>query len=279
MIVHSAGEFSGAGGTGLYRRSWLPAGQPRAHVAVVHGYAEHSGRYEWVGEQLAGAGIAVHAYDLRGHGKSDGPRVLVGSFKEHLDDLEVFLGVVRDEAGGAPVYLLGHSMGGCIVALEACTRQPEVAGLILSGPAVAKQGVALRLMGTMMAGVAKVRPGLGIRSLAAETVSRDPAVVAAYDSDPLVYRGKVPVGMVTAMSRAVARINRDAFDIRLPLLIVHGTADELCDIEGSRDFYAAVGSLDRTLKEYEGLAHEVLNEPEKATVLWDIRDWIEAHLK
>lgn len=266
--------FDSDAGPRLHRRSWLPEGPSRAKVAVVHGYAEHSGRYQWAGEQLAAAGFEVHAYDLRGHGKSEGPRVLVQSFKEHLDDLHSFLWHLHDEAPGDPPFLLGHSMGGNIAALYTVVRTPALKGLILSGPAVAKPTGPARLFGPLMGAIAKVRPAMGVRALAATTVSRDPAVVEAYDRDPLVYRGKIPAGTVAAIGRSITRIQRDMYSLACPLLILQGTADELCDASGAQALYDAAISDDKTLKLYEGLAHEVLNEPEKEQVLSDLREWL-----
>lgn len=278
MIVHNVSDFHGAGGTRLVRRSWPPAGSPRASIVLVHGYAEHSERYAWVGEQLAAAGFAVHAYDLRGHGRSEGPRARVASFREHLDDLDAFFGVVRQEAGAGPLFLLGHSMGGLVAALYAAVRRPAINGLVLSGPAAEEPGRGVRVVAKVFGGVAKVAPGLPTRKLAAATVSRDPAVVKAYDEDPLVYRGGIPAATIAAFPRAIARLYKDAANITMPLLIVHGTADELASVAGSQALFDRVASNDRVFKQYEGLAHEVLNEPEKATVLADIRGWLEGHL-
>ena len=270
--------FNGARGIKLFRRSWLPASPtPGRTIALVHGYAEHSGRYEWVGQQLSAAGYSVYAYDLRGHGRSEGERVRVRSFSQHLNDLAAFLRIVQAESGDEAPFLLGHSMGGGIGALYAATRAPQLRGLILSGPLVyQKGGVPLRILAKVIGLVARVRPGLGLMGLKAATVSRDAAVVAAYDTDPLVYRGKLPAISLVAMARAIAHIQERMEAITVPLLLLHGTADELCDPEGSRQLYATVSSTDKTLKLYEGLAHEVLNEPEKETVLADLRAWLEA---
>ncbi len=276
--TNTEGAFTGGDSLRLYRQSWLPDGAPRAAVAIVHGYAEHSERYTWVGTQLAQAGIAVHGYDLRGHGYSEGPRVLVKSFNEHLNDLAEFLDVVRAESPGIPLFLLGHSMGGCIAALYVAVRQPELAGLILSGPAVNPPGRALRVVGKLISGIARVRPGLGVRTLSAAAVSRDPEVVEKYELDPQVYRGKIPAATVAAIGRAIDRIDLDAHNIRLPILFIHGTADELCDVAGSQRLFEQISSSDKTLKTYDGLFHEVLNEPEKEQVLGDVREWIEARI-
>ncbi|OAI41392.1 hypothetical protein AYO38_03680 [bacterium SCGC AG-212-C10] len=274
--LHTESSFTAGDGSLLFRQSWLPASAPRATVVLVHGYAEYSGRYRWTGEQLAAAGIAVHAYDLRGHGRSEGLRAYVGSFREHLDDLETFLGLVNTEDDGAPSFLLAHSMGGCIATLYVAVRKPSLQGLILSGPAIAAPEGAAKVLGAVAAMIAKVAPRAGVLKLSAATVSRDPAVVEAYDNDPLVFRGKMPAATLAALRRAIARIQAEMPGITLPLLLLHGTADELCSTEGSQTLFDTAASEDKTLKFYDGLAHEILNEPEKETVLGDVRGWIEA---
>jgi acylglycerol lipase len=277
VIVQNASDFHGAGGTRLFRRSWLPDAAPRGVIVLVHGFGEHSERYAWVGEQLAGSGYAVHTYDLRGHGRSEGPRARVRSFREHLDDLDAFFVVVRGESGGEPPFLFGHSMGGLIAALYAAVRRPALRGLILSGPAVAEPGRGAKLAARAVGVVAKAAPGLPAIKLRASSVSRDPAVVKAYEDDPLVHHGGIPAATLAAFPRAISRLHTDAANITMPLLIVHGTADELAPAAGAQALFDHVASHDRVLKLYDGLAHEVLNEPEKAMVMADIKGWLDAH--
>jgi acylglycerol lipase len=275
-ITNPEGTSSSRDGLRLLWQSWLPESAAKAHLVIVHGYAEHSGRYSWVGEQLAAAGIAVHAYDLRGHGFSEGEPVFVHTFKEHLDDLDLLLARVRAEAGAAPLFLFGHSMGGLIVTLYCAIRHRELAGLITSGAAISPLEGPLKIFGLIFAVVARVRPGAGVRSLSASTVSRDPAVVEAYANDPQVYHGKMPASTIAAIRRAIARVHQDMDTISLPLLVMHGTVDELVTTSGSEKLAESAISADKTLKLYEGLAHEILNEPEKEQVLADLRAWIEA---
>jgi alpha-beta hydrolase superfamily lysophospholipase len=269
-------HFEAADGRRLFTRRWLPDGTARAAVVIVHGYAEHSGRYEWTGQQLAGAGFAAHAYDLRGHGQSEGPRVLVRSFSQHLEDLRLVLQRVRDEHAGLPVFLLGHSMGGCIVALACAVDPPDVRGVVLTGPVLPNGRGGLRLRERIIGVVGRLFPRLPLVKLPADGVSRDPAVQRDYDADPLNYRGRVPAGLAASMTRAVRRIERDAANITLPLLILHGSADVLASPSGSQWLIEHVSSTDKTLKVYDGLAHEVLNEPERAEVVGDITSWLAA---
>jgi alpha-beta hydrolase superfamily lysophospholipase len=273
--VQEQDTFSAADGRLLFEQHWLPAATARAHVAIVHGYAEHSGRYAHVGEALAARGYAVHALDLRGHGRSEGDRAIVRSFNEYLTDVRAFLTRVRARAGGRRTFLLGHSMGGTIVALELAVDQPAIAGAMLSGGVLPSSG-APRIVRAILALVGRLFPKLPLVKLNAAHVSRDPEVVRRYEEDPLVYRGRIRAGMIAAMGRAVQRIDRDARTITLPMLIMHGTEDLLAAPEGSQRLFDAISSSDKTLKMYEGLHHEILNEPEQEQVIADTAAWLDA---
>ena len=259
----TSSTFPAADGLTLFERHWLPDGSPRADVVIVHGYAEHSGRYEHVGTLLAERGYAVHAFDLRGHGQSAGRRVFVRSAGEYLDDLDAFL--ARSRTPGRPLFLLGHSMGGTIVTLAVVERAPPLDGLVLSGPALTPNGTS-PLMARIVQVLGRFLPRLRLRQLDAAAVSRDPAVVAAYESDPLVDRGKMYAGTAAAMMRAMRAIDRGATRIETPLLVMHGTEDRLADPQGSRSLHDRASSPDKTLRLYAGLHHEIFNEPEQREV-------------
>jgi alpha-beta hydrolase superfamily lysophospholipase len=273
--VHEQNTFDAADGRRLFEQHWLPADAPRAHVAIVHGYAEHSGRYAHVGEALAARGYAVHALDLRGHGRSEGDRAFVRSFDEYLDDVRSFLARVRGRAGGRPVFLLGHSMGGTIVTLELAVDHPPLAGALLSAGVLTSSGQP-RIVRAIIGLLGRLLPRLPLVKLNAARVSRDAEVVRRYEEDPLVYHGRVRAGLAAAMGRAVRRIERDAHSIALPILIMHGTEDLLASPDGSRAVFDAISSHDKTLTMYEGLHHEILNEPEQDQVIADIAAWMDA---
>ncbi len=273
------GYFETAGGQRLFERTWLPDGAPRAAIVLVHGYAEHSGRYAHTGETLASRGYAVYALDLRGHGRSDGDRVFVRSFNEYLDDVDALIARVRDRAGEIPIFMLGHSMGGAIVALQSITRRPPVGGVMLSGAVLTLGrggGVGQRIATAIALVIGRLLPRMRMRKLDAATVSRDPTVVADYDADPLNFRGKMPAALISSMIRAVRTIEKRMGEIDQPILIMHGTEDQLATPEGSQQLYERVASIDRTLKLYDGLYHEILNEPERDDVLADITAWLDA---
>ncbi|KAA0237889.1 lysophospholipase [bacterium] len=259
------GYFETTGGLRLFEQHWAPAGNARAVIAIVHGYAEHSGRYEWTAARLTERGYAVEALDLRGHGRSDGERVFVNSFEEYHDDVERFLARVRERHPGLPLFLLGHSMGGGIVTSFVIARKPGLAGVLLSGSAL----VAARPASPPPQEPARPAP------LPASAISRDPEVVAAYENDPLVYRGVPRTDRAQAWPGAFRLIQEGMESITTPILIMHGTADLLTPAEGSRVLFERVSSPDKTLKLYEGLYHEILNEPEKEQVMAGILAWLD----
>jgi alpha-beta hydrolase superfamily lysophospholipase len=276
-VRHDEDYFEAGDGRRLYQQHWMPEGASKGHLAIVHGFAEHSARYAYTAEALARRGYAVHALDLRGHGRSDGDRAYVRSLNEYLLDVRAFLVRVRERAGSETVFLLGHSMGGGIVALMLCVDRPIVRGVLLSGAVLPGQiTIGSRIQGWIARVLGRLAPRFPMVKLAAADVSRDPEEVAKYDSDPMIYRGRIRAGLAAAMTRAIERIRRDTPQITMPLLIMHGTADALANPENSQAFHDRVGSTDKMLKLYEGLYHEILNEPERDLVIADIAAWMDA---
>jgi len=277
-MKHQEGVFVGVRKAGLYYQGWLPEGEPKAVLLVVHGLAEHSGRYMNLVNRFVPQGFAVYGVDHLGHGRSEGRRLCLDRFTDYTEPLKTFAAMVRCWQPGKPVFLVGHSMGGLIGATYLLTNQEEVAGAILSGPAVKPPGripVSTILVGRALS---LVIPWVGLVTRApAEDICRDPAVVAAYRADPLVYPGKITARLGAEMLGAMERLREQAGRIRLPLLIVQGGADRLVDPAGARILHDRVASSDKRLIVYEGFFHEVFNEPEHARVLGDVERWLEAH--
>jgi acylglycerol lipase len=222
-------------------------------------------------------GYAVYAADHPGHGRSEGARVYVERFADYTDTLSSFREMIRDWQMEKPVFLVGHSMGGLIGARYLLDHQDELAGAVLSGPAVKAPDDISPL--TIFAGkvLSAIIPKLGLIQLDAEGVSRDPAVVKAYETDPLVYLGKVTARLGAEMIKAMGQIGAEASRITLPLLILQGGADRLVPPSGAQMLHDRVGSADRKIILYEGLYHEVFNEPEHGRVLHDVEMWLKAH--
>lgn len=264
-----------ADGLQLHVRWWPLDGNAKAVIALVHGAAEHVGRYAKLVAALNERGYAVAGFDLRGHGRSEGPRLLVRSFDRYVDDAERFLQHVSDELPGRPLFVFGHSMGGMIATLLVLTRQPNTEGLILSGPVlqVGEHFSSLTIRLAKLLG--RLLPGLPLDRVNPEDLSRDESVVRTYEADPLVHHGWIPAGTGAAVIRAIQRIEREEISLQVPLLLLHGTADKLASVEGSKRLYRNAASHDKTLKLYEGYYHEVLNERGKDDVLADLLSWLE----
>jgi alpha-beta hydrolase superfamily lysophospholipase len=269
-------RFTGRGGASLFRRSWLPTGPPVRTVALVHGFAEHSARYDAVGAWLASRGAAVHAYDQRGHGRSADRLGRIGDFQGLLDDLDAFLAWTAEEHPGVPRVLLGHSMGGLVVAAHLRERQPDVVAAVLTGPALSISPDVSPWKRRLTGLVGGLLPGLRVRvGIDPEGLCRDPEVVRRYVDDPLVF-DHVEAGFVPEMFDAIERTAAGAADVEVPLLVLHGEDDPLCLSEASERFHAGLRSSGSQLRIYPELRHEILNEPEREQVLNDILDWIES---
>ena len=275
---HQEGTFKGIRNASIYYQCWLPEGESTAVLLIVHGLAEHSGRYMNVVNHFVPLGYAVYGVDHVGHGKSSGTRVYVERFEDYTDTLKIYFDMVRHWQPEKPVFLVGHSMGGLIGAVYLLDHQAELTGAVLSGPAVKVHDTvspAFIFVGKL---ISVLMPKLGLIGLEAEGVSRDPAVVQAYVNDPLVCRGKVTARLSAELVKAIRRVAAEATKITLPILILQGTADRLVDPKGAQMLYNAVNSVDKTIKIYDGLYHEVYNEPEHGQVLGDVKAWLETHL-
>ena len=265
--------LEGQGGLRIFYR-WQPAEAASAVAVVVHGLAEHSGRYGHVFSALNAAGLDALGVDLRGHGHSAGTRVYVERFEDYLDDVDTAIAEARRRRPGVPVFVIGHSMGGLVILHHALARGANVAGYVASAPGLRNAVVVPGWKDALGRVMARVWPKLAIPTgIGPELLSRDPAVVAAYAADPLVTKTATArwyTSFVGAQAAALAR----AGELRRPLLMLLGEADRLVDPSGGKDFFAAAGVADKTLKTYPGLFHEVFNEPEQGTVLGDVVDWI-----
>lgn len=273
---HGESTFGTTDGLTLYRQWWLPTGDPRAVVMLFHGLGEHSGRYAHVAAALNAAGYAVHALDHRGHGKSEGKPAYVKSYGEFMSDLVLFRDLVESAHPGLPLFVLGHSMGGNLAVGHTLEHQDGLAGLALSGPAL-EVGSDIKPIQVKIIGVlGKVVPGFRPQALDASSISRDPAVVEAYRKDPLVYTGKLSAGISWALIERMEQFPSQYGELRLPVLLQHGTDDQLADVEGSRELERLAVNAKVTAHYYDGLYHEIYNEPEQQAVIADLVAWLDA---
>jgi acylglycerol lipase len=261
-MKHREGYLKGYQDFNIYYQCWLPEGATRAVLLIAHGFAEHSGRYGNVVNHFVPRGYPVYALDHRGHGRSDGERVQVERFSDYTRDLKTFFDIVRQENPDDKIFLVGHSMGSAISLVYVLRYQHELAGLITSGGGIARPGDA------------PPPPRPAGQPLDTAFLSRDPAVIEAYENDPLVYRGPIPQRSAVADMRST--LPERVPEIKLPVLIMAGNGGP--DGARSQVLYELIGSEDKTLKLYEGLLHEIFNEPEHPQVMADMGAWLEAHL-
>jgi acylglycerol lipase len=267
------GWLGAADATRLFWQAWLPAEAVKPPVVLVHGAGEHGGRYAHVAARLVREGHPVYALDHRGHGRSDGPRAMIGRIDRLVADLRLFVARVQAEQGGARPFLVGHSLGGAVALTYALEHPGTLDGLVLSGPAVATEAVPAALK-AIVAVLSALAPRLPVFKIDEQLISRDPAVVRAYGEDPLNFTGKLPARTLGEMLRAMDTLPGRVGALRMPLLALHGSDDGLCPPAGSRMVHAGAASADKTLKIYDGLYHEVFNEPEQARVLDDLAAWL-----
>jgi alpha-beta hydrolase superfamily lysophospholipase len=277
-ITRAEHSFDGVDGVRIVYDVWTPGTPPRGVVILAHGLGEHARRYDHVVGRFGREGLITYALDHRGHGRSGGKRVLVKDISDYTGDFDTLVGIAAKEHPGLTRIVLGHSMGGGIVFAYGVEHPDDYDLMVLSGPAVAAQLAVSPLLGWVAKTMGTIAPGLPLQALDASAVSRDPAVVDAYNTDPLVYHGKIPGGVARALLTVGETMQQRAPSLTAPLLVVHGSDDKLIPVEGSRQLVAAVGSSDVELKIYPGLYHEVFNEPEQEQVLDDVVSWINARL-
>lgn len=276
-MQHATDNFRASGGEHLFYQVWRLPAEPRATLVIVHGLGEHSGRYLNVVNHLAPQGYAIYALDHRGHGRSPGRRGHLDDWSLFREDLRAFVRMVQTREVGRPFFLMGHSLGGCMV-LDYVLHYPDgLAAVVASAPAVGRLNVSpgRTLMSKLLA---KIKPDLSFSTGLDETrISREPAVVEAYRHDPLVHGKGTPALGICFIQTAEWTLAHAA-DFQPPLLLLHGEADRLVNVAGSRKFYEQVKQPDKKLIIYPGGYHESHNDLHKEQMLADLESWLEAHL-
>jgi acylglycerol lipase len=268
------GFFRGQESFKLYYQGWLPEKNPEAIIFIVHGLAENSGRYNETAAFLAKEGYAVFCHDHQGHGLSEGKRGYIKHFSTYAEDLTGFIDDTLEKYPEIPVFLLGHSIGGTIAISYCLKNQEKIKGLILSAPAL-QRGESIKGWQVVLTKILSViSPKAGVDRLDSSTISKDRDVVNAYRNDELVYTGKLSARLCSEILKTMDTLPRETAKIELPVLIMHGADDRLVSPDGSRNIYETIGSDDKTLKIYQGLYHEIMNEPERDMVYKDVAEWI-----
>jgi alpha-beta hydrolase superfamily lysophospholipase len=257
----------------IHWRAWRPEGEPRATVVLAHGLSEHGERYEHVARAFNERGCSLWALDHRGHGRSGGRPVYIESFEALVEDLRAFMALAEEELPDRKPYLFGHSMGGCLATGYAIRHDSELAGLLLSNPlATIKTAPGTVAVGRLLS---RVAPRLGVYAVPADGVSKDPEVVRDYEEDPLNFHGKVPARTVAELGDEVETFAERAAAITVPVLVMYSSTDPIVAPEGSEMLAERVGSEDVTIRDWPGLRHEILNEPERDEILAAMLDWLD----
>jgi alpha-beta hydrolase superfamily lysophospholipase len=267
----------------LVWQSWLPS-NPKGVVTIVHGLAEHGGRYQDTAKALTAAGWAVYTVDLRAHGLSPNPpragRVHVNRFEDYFRDVDALTGLAAQNHPGLPLFLLGHSMGGLISIRYSLEKPDKLAGVIISSPALGiHPDVRLPIFLKIMVGVlSRLAPRFRVPSdLDTNAISRDPGVVKAYIDDPLISQ-KVSTRWYAEFFKSIKKANEGAASLRIPMLLMQSGADQLVDPDAPRRWQEEAPREMVDLVVWDGLFHEMLNEPEKVQVRARLLDWLETQL-
>jgi len=275
---HVEGNFKGVRNANIYHQAWLPGGNVNAVLLIIHGLGEHCGRYMNVVNHFVPLGYAVYGLDHMGHGKSEGMREVVERFTDYTDTLAAYHEMVRGWQTGKPMFLLGHSMGGLIVSYYLLDHQADFRGAVISAPLIKASGNISKttiLMGKLLSALA---PNIGLLPVDPNGISRDPEVVKAYIDDPLVFHGKTPARLGAELLKAMLHVTAEADKITLPFIVLQGSEDKLVDPGGAQTLYDKASSKDKTIRIYEGLYHEVFNEPERGRALEDVETWLAARV-
>jgi alpha-beta hydrolase superfamily lysophospholipase len=274
-VQHETRVTNGVHDTPLFEQSWRPATTPRAVVVIHHGLKSHSDHYAELAGRLVAKGFAVHAYDMRGHGRSAGRRASLDDFEDLVTDLSNFVERVRAREENRPIFVMGHSVGGAVVTLYTVERKPNIAGLVLLAPAIRVDRMPIEAAFTPL--TATLLPNFPVVDVPDEWFSRSPAVVEEMGKDPLIYHPAGPARTAGALLDALENVWAGVDGIDVPVFALHGTADKATDPRGSAELVRRAHSADKTLKLYPGLYHDLVREPEREQVMSDLESWLEHH--
>lgn len=277
-FLHESGHFVSNDGVQLFYQLWRPRDKEKGALCVAHGLGEHSGRYANLVNKLVPAGWSVFALDHRGHGKSQGKRGHVDSFSQYINDLDVFIDIIKTKSK-SPLFLFGHSMGGLIALSYAILHPDKIKGVVSSAAALKIAVEVPKWKSTLGKIMSKIFPTLAMNNeIDPYMLSHDADVVDAYKNDPLVH-SKVSARWFTEFVAQIEWVNKNAHKLNVPCLILQGGEDKLVHPDGSRQFFENVHISDKEFKFYPGLYHELINELRKDEPLSDIASWLDEHLK
>ncbi len=278
-MKHSEGTFKSVRDLKIFHQAWLPDGEVKGVLFIVHGVGEHSSRYTNVINRFLPLGFAVYALDHIGHGKSEGEREMIDKFADYSAPLITYRKMVAEQHPDVPVFIYGHSMGALITCVHLLSHQADFTGAIISAPPLMIPANISPITITIGRLLSAIAPKMGLIDLDVNNLSNDKAVVEAYVADPLVFHGKMTARISSEMLGAIKQVNDSVGKINLPLFIIQGGADHIVDPAGADMLYAKSSSSDKTLKVYDGFFHEIHNEINRELMFSDLEAWLKPRLK
>jgi acylglycerol lipase len=266
-------------GLKIYSCSWFPKGKPKAILILIHGLGEHVNRYAHVAEAMVKAEYAFTGFDLRGHGRSEGQRGHTPHGDSYFKDMDAFISQIEDRYPGIPKFLYGHSLGGVLVLGYTPIRHPLLAGVVSTATSsnTSLQEQSFKVFLAKFLGT--IAPKMVMSSgLVPTTLSRDPEVIDTYIADSLVHN-KVTTGWGKNFLAVVEKMKKLAPQFPVPVLLMHGSEDKLSFPKGSLEWASLAPKDLTTVKLWDGLFHEIHNEPEKGKVFEYMIQWLDEHLK
>jgi len=267
--------FGNNSGLKIFTRTWLPDEKARGIILILHGLNAHSGYYEWAAGQFTARNYAVYSFDQQGRGQSEGERFYTDNIYDSVADVDHMIDLAKKENPNLPLFILGHSAGGVLACLYTLEHQEKINGLICESFAFKVPAPDFAL--SILKGVSHIAPHLHTVKLKNEDFSRNPEAVAVMDNDPLIMNESQPSKTMEQLVKADERLEKEFSKITIPVFILHGTNDKATKPAGSQFFYDNAGSVDKSLKLYEGHYHDLLNDLDREIVINDIIEWVERH--
>jgi alpha-beta hydrolase superfamily lysophospholipase len=253
--------------------------KPSAILLIVHGYAEHCFRYDHVAKFFNTHSFHVRSFDFYGHGKSEGLEGYVSDFDVYVSELEEITARTKADFPEIPIFILGHSMGGVVTGIAAAKKRLSgIDKIIFSNPGLDITSNQPAILVALIRLLAPIVPKLKTTKLDSEFISRDPIVREKYDTDPLNYRKGARPGFANEFDKAGQWLREHAEKIDQHVYLNYSLTDKVVNPKASEIFYDQISSEDKTKSQYEGLYHELLNEPEKEEVMENILKWCQERL-
>ncbi|MVM31154.1 alpha/beta fold hydrolase [Spirosoma sp. HMF4905] len=271
-LLPQTATFISEQGLNVSYKNWKAVNSPKAILVFAHGFNSHSGYFQWAAEQLSAQHYEVYGIDFPGRGNSDGERYYIADYEQFVKDLDKLVDIVQSAHPDLPTFLLGHSAGGVLSAIYAVEHQDKLSGFICES--FAFQVPAPDFAVAVLKGLSHLFPHAHVLRLKNEDFSRDQAAVDFMNNDPLIADEVQPTKTIQQLSLADERLKAEIPTIKLPLLILHGTADKATKPSGSQYFYDNASSEDKTLKFYDGHYHDLLNDIDREIVMNDILSWL-----